>query len=96
MQEGLQLLKKKEPLWTPKYVVVLLNMLCNGIAGMMTYPIVAKYALSIGADLTTASAIAGLMSLVSLAVCPFAGVLCDKWNRKYCGQSRIWNRSCTA
>lgn len=83
MQEGLQLLKKKEPLWTPKYVVVLLNMLCNGIAGMMTYPIVAKYALSIGADLTTASAIAGLMSLVSLVVCPFAGVLCDKWNRKY-------------
>ena len=75
--------EKKEKLWTPKYAVVLLNMLCNGMAGMMTLPIVAKYALSVGADLTSASAIAGMMSLVSLVVCPFAGVLCDKGNRKY-------------
>lgn len=75
--------EKKELLWTPSYVVVLLNMLCNGMAGMMTYPIVAKYALSVGADLTAASAIAGMMSLVALVVCPFAGVLCDKGNRKY-------------
>lgn len=75
--------EKKEPLWTPKYAVVLLNMLCNGMAGMMTYPIVAKYALSIGADLTAASAIAGMMSLAALAVCPFAGVFCDKGNRKH-------------
>lgn len=75
--------EKKERLWTPKYAVVLLNMLCNGMAGMMTLPIVAKYALSVGADLTSASAIAGMMSLVALVVCPFAGVLCDKGNRKY-------------
>lgn len=75
--------EKKEQLWTPKYAVVLLNMLCNGMAGMMTLPIVAKYALTVGADLTTASAIAGIMSLVALVVCPFAGVLCDKGNRKY-------------
>ena len=58
-------------------------MLCNGMAGMMTHPIVAKYSLSVGADLTTASAIAGMMSLVALAVCPFAGLLCDKGNRKH-------------
>lgn len=76
-------MSKKEQLWTSKYVIVLLNMLCNGMAGMMTYPIVAKYALSVGADLTTASVIAGTMSLVSLVVCPFAGVLCDKWNRRF-------------
>lgn len=75
--------KKKEQLWTSKYVVVLLNMLCNGMAGMMTVPIVAKYALSVGADLTSASAIAGMMSLVALVVCPFAGVLCDKGSRKH-------------
>lgn len=75
--------EKKERLWTPKYAVVLLNMLCNGMAGMMTLPIVAKYALSVGADLISASAIAGVMSLVALVVCPFAGVLCDKGNRKY-------------
>lgn len=80
-QEG-SLLSKKEQLWTSKYVVVLLNMLCNGMAGMMTLPIVAKYALSVGADLTSASAIAGMMSLAALVVCPFAGVLCDKGNRK--------------
>lgn len=76
-------MKEKEKLWTAKYVVILLIMMSNGMAGMMTVPIVAKYALSIGADLTLASAIAGLMSLVSLFVCPFAGVLCDKGNRKH-------------
>ena len=75
--------KKTEQLWTAQYIVVLLNMLCNGMAGMMTHPIVAKYSLSVGADLTTASAIAGMMSLVALAVCPFAGLLCDKGNRKH-------------
>lgn len=75
--------EKKEQLWTLNYVVILLNMLCNGMAGMMTLPIVAKYALSVGADLTAASVIAGMMSLVALVVCPFAGVLCDKGNRKY-------------
>ena len=26
--------EKKERLWTAKYVMVLLNMLCNGMAGM--------------------------------------------------------------
>lgn len=82
-QEGAILSAKKEQLWTPKYAVILLNMLCNGMAGMMTFPIVAKYALSVGANLTVASAIAGMMSLVALVVCPFAGVLCDKGSRKH-------------
>lgn len=82
-QEESLMSEKKEQLWTPKYVVILLNMLFNGMAGMMTVPIVAKYALSVGANLTSASAVAGVMSLVALVVCPFAGVLCDKGNRKY-------------
>ncbi len=73
---------KKEQLWTGQYAVILLNLLCNGMAGMMTLPIVAKYALSVGAGLTAASAAAGMMSLAALAVCPFAGALCDRASRK--------------
>lgn len=73
----------KNRLWSVEYIFVLTVMLCNGMAGMMTVPLVAKYAMHIGADLTAASSVAGLMSLVALVICPFAGVLCDRWNRKW-------------
>ncbi len=50
---------------------------------MMTVPLVAKYAMALGAELTTASTVAGLMSMVSLVVCPFAGALADRVSRKW-------------
>lgn len=72
----------KGRLWSAEYIMVLFSMLCNGMAGMMTVPLVAKYAIQTGADLTVASAVAGLMSLVALIICPFAGALCDRCSRK--------------
>ena len=74
--------KKKTSLWTGRFLLLILVNLLNGLAGMMTVPLVAKYALSISGDLTTASTIAGLMSLVSLVICPFSGVITDRFNRK--------------
>ena len=75
--------QKKAPLWNVTFVLLILMTLLNGTAGMMTVPLVAKYALSLGAELTLASTVAGLMSLVSLVVCPFAGALADKISRKW-------------
>lgn len=69
-------------LWTWKFLVLMLVNLTNGAAGYMTLPLVASYALTLGADLTMASTVSGVMSLVSLIVCPVAGLLSDRANRK--------------
>ena len=74
---------KKAPLWNGTFILLIAMSLLNGVAGMMTVPLVAKYALELGAELTLASTVAGLMSLVSLVVCPFAGMLADKISRKW-------------
>ncbi len=73
---------KNETIWTPKFVLVILLTFFSGAAGQMTYPLVAKFSLTLNPDLTLASTIAGLMSLMSLFVCPFAGVLSDRFSRK--------------
>ncbi|SDZ75711.1 Predicted arabinose efflux permease, MFS family [Lachnospiraceae bacterium NK3A20] len=74
--------QKKINLWTGTFLLLIVVNLMNGLAGMMTVPLVAKYALAISGDLTTASTVAGLMSLVSLVICPFSGVITDRANRK--------------
>lgn len=72
----------ENPLWSTVFILLLLLNLLNGAAGMMTVPLVAKYALFIEDNLTLASAVAGMMSMVSLIVCPFAGAVADRFNRK--------------
>ena len=74
--------KEKTSLWTGYFTLLILMNLCNGIAGQMTIPLVAKFSLSLYPDITLASTAAGLMSLVSLVVCPFAGLLSDRLDRK--------------
>lgn len=76
-------MKKKERLWTGQFILLLIITLLSGGAGQMTIPIVAKYAINLGADLTLASTVAGIMSLMSLVVCPFAGTLADRVSRKW-------------
>lgn len=70
-------------LWSVKFILVILINLLNGAVGMMTVPLVTEYALALGAELTLASTIAGLMSLTSLFVCPVAGVVSDRVSRKW-------------
>ena len=69
----------KEPLWTWKFMVLIVVNLANGVAGFMTVPLVASYAMHLGATLTTASTVSGILSLVSLFMCPLAGVLSDSY-----------------
>lgn len=74
--------QQKTSLWTGSFVLLILLNLFNGIAGQMTIPLVAKYSLSLTPDLTLASTVSGLMSLVSLFICPFAGLLSDRFDRR--------------
>ena len=74
---------KSVKLWTPAYTMLLLVNLFSGMAGQMVVPIVAKYALHLGATLSVASTIASLMSLMGLFCCPFAGLVSDRVNRKW-------------
>ena len=73
---------RQDRLWTIPFLMVILLNLFNGCAAQMSYPLVAKFTLSLGGDLKTASTAAGLMSLSSLFVCPFAGLLSDRFPRK--------------
>lgn len=75
-------IKRPDRLWTWKFVFLIIINFANGVAGYMTVPLVAKYATSLGADLTLASSVAGILSLVSMVMCPIAGVLSDRVNRK--------------
>ena len=54
----------------------------SGVAGYMTVPLVAKYVMTFGADITTASAVSGILSLVAMFMCPVAGILSDRINKK--------------
>ena len=74
--------EKKETIWTGKFLMVLLMSLFSGCAANMTYPLITKYTMTITPDLSIASTIAGLMSLSSLFICPFAGVITDRFNQK--------------
>ena len=74
---------QEEPIWNWKFVFLILITFFNGVAGNCTVPLVYTYARSFGVGPELASTTAGLMSLVSLVVCPFAGMLADKISRKW-------------
>lgn len=73
---------QRSSLWTGTFFLLIILNLFNGVAGQMTLPLVAKFAYSLTPDLTLASTVAGLMSLMSLFICPFAGLLSDRFDRK--------------
>ena len=74
--------QEPEKLWNKGYIAILLLSMVNHISSQMITPIVSKYAISIGASITTAAAISGLMSLSALFARPFAGLLSDRINKK--------------
>ena len=76
-------MRKKETLWTGQFLLLLAVTLFSGAAGMMTIPLVTEYAMTVGADLTMASTVSGLMSIAGMIVCPFAGLLADRISRKW-------------
>lgn len=74
---------KNGKLWSGQFLLLLCVTLFNGAAGMMTIPLVTEYAMTVGADLTMASTVSGLMSITGMIACPFAGLLADRISRKW-------------
>ena len=72
----------KEPIWTVRFILVIIMAMFSGLAAQLTYPLVARFSLTLNPDITLAGTIAGLMSLMSLFVCPFSGLLSDRFSRK--------------
>ena len=60
--------KNTSTLWTGTFVLLILLNLLNGMVGQMTVPLVAKFSYALTPDLTLASTVAGLMSLMSLFI----------------------------
>ena len=75
--------QNKTTLWTKEFCMLLLVNLFSGMAGQMTIPLVTVYAKELGASLQLASTIASLMSFAGLILCPFAGAVADRVNRKW-------------
>ncbi len=69
-------------LWNRSYILVLIMSTFNYAASQMVNPFISKYALSLGATMTVASTVAGLMSIVALFLRPVSGMCGDKFNRK--------------
>ena len=65
---GLEAVGARRKLWTWKFILMMLINFANGMAGYMTVPLVSKYAVSIGANLTVASSISGILPLVAMVV----------------------------
>lgn len=72
----------QERIWTGKFILVIIMAFFSGLAAQLTYPLVARFSLTLNPDITLAGTIAGLMSLMSLFVCPFAGMLSDRFSRR--------------
>ena len=74
--------KQEERLFTREFCFLLFVNLFSGMAGQMTQPLIAKFAMHLGAELEFASTITSLMSFAGLLLCPFAGAVADRINRK--------------
>ena len=52
----------KEPIWTVRFILVIIMAMFSGLAAQLTYPLVARFSLTLDPDITLAGTIAGLLS----------------------------------
>jgi len=70
-------------LWNGSYILMLLLNVLTFTGFMMVNPVLAPYAISIGATLKFASVIAGIFALMALFARPLAGLAVDRINKKH-------------
>ncbi len=73
----------KEKLWNSYFVTILIINTFTSMGFSIVMPIVAKYAISLGATVAFAGVIAGFFSITALIGRPFSGLIADKFNKKY-------------
>lgn len=74
---------KKEALWTPTFVFLMFIGTMTSMAFFLVSPIIAKHATNIGATLTLAGVIAGILSITGMVARPFSGVIVDRLHKKF-------------
>lgn len=72
----------EQTLWNKPYIMVFVLGIFTSTASQMVTPLISKYALSLGAQLTFAATIASIMSIAALFCRPVAGMVSDRINRK--------------
>lgn len=70
-------------LWSFNYVYLLCLSALTAIAFQMISPVLPKFAVGLGASLTTAGTIAGLFSITALIIRPVSGLIADRFNQKW-------------
>ncbi len=73
----------QEKLWNSYFITILVINIFTSMGFSIVMPIVAKYAISLGATVAFAGVIAGFFSITALIGRPFSGVIADKFNKKY-------------
>ncbi len=69
-------------LWNFSFILGLIMNTFSIASNQMVQPFIAKYAISMGAPLTLAATIAGLISIAALVFRPISGILSDRMSRK--------------
>lgn len=76
-------------LWNGSYILMLFLNVLTFTGFMMINPVLAPYAISIGASLKFASVIAGIFALMALFARPLAGLAVDRFNKKHLLQAAV-------
>ncbi len=76
---------EEEPktLWNIPFIVVLVFGFISGSANQMVNPLISKYAVELGANLSLAGTIVGLQAGMAMCFRPLSGAASDMLNRKY-------------
>ena len=74
---------KAERLWTAPYISLISLYTLVSIGFYMVMPLLAKYAIQHGASVSAAGVIVGMFSITALFARPVAGIISDRFNKKY-------------
>lgn len=83
MSEKNTAVQPNEKLWNKTFLMLLILSTFLQSASQMVTPLISKYAISMGAQLSIAASISSLMSVTALILRPVSGLFSDKYNRKH-------------
>ncbi|OME87053.1 MULTISPECIES: MFS transporter [Paenibacillus] len=70
-------------LWNKNYIMLLAIGALSYLAFTLASPLIANYAVELGASVSLAGVIVGIFAITALFVGPFGGILTDRTNKKY-------------
>lgn len=73
---------KRNIIWTPVFIQLMVFEFLSQLAFALVNPIIANYAVELGASLSVAGFLAGLSSLTALFLRPFGGLVMNRASRK--------------